>query len=135
MMIFHWLGLAAISITGCIALALWLQGRWRIVSDELMGLRNELTQLKKDQAIALKGSYGMGQRMLRLERRFRDHTKEPVNEVKPQEHDQPFSYAQAAQMIEQGADVASIAATCGLSHSEAHLMQKLGISEAAFAND
>lgn len=88
----------------------------------LKQLKIELSQLKKDQHLALQGSYGMGQRMLKLEKRLRqmqeDHDKEPPLE-------QPFSYTQATQMIAEGADEQAIAATCGISHSEAHLMRKL----------
>ena len=88
----------------------------------LKQLKTELSQLKKDQHLALQGSYGMGQRMLKLEKRLRqmqeDHDKEPPLE-------QPFSYTQATQMIAEGADEQAIAATCGISHSEAHLMRKL----------
>lgn len=88
----------------------------------LKQLKSELTQLQKDQHLALQGSYGMGQRMLKLEKRLRQmqeaHDKEPPLE-------QPFSYTQATQMIAEGADEQAIAATCGISHSEAHLMRKL----------
>lgn len=88
----------------------------------LKQLKSELTQLQKDQHLALQGSYGMGQRMLKLEKRLRQmqeaHNKEPPLE-------QPFSYTQATQMIAEGADEQAIAATCGISHSEAHLMRKL----------
>lgn len=88
----------------------------------LATLKTELVQLQKDQHLALQGSYGMGQRMLKLEKKLRqlqaDSEKEPV--VEP-----PFSYTQATQMIAEGADEQAIAATCGISHSEAHLMRKL----------
>lgn len=128
MTVFHWIGLAAVSFVGCALLVIWLQSRWQLVSDELASLRQELSNIRQEQALAMKGSYGMGQRMLRMERRIKaldaSITDASTNQASiPDET--PFSYSQAAQMVEQGADVEAIAATCGLSHSEAHLIRKL----------
>lgn len=101
---------------------LWLWRKLQMLNTAVKTLSKDLLQLKKEQVAALNGSYGMGQRMLRLERRLKTlaetPTPEPVDET-------PFSYTQAAQMIREGADVETVAATCGLSHSEAHLMRKL----------
>lgn len=104
----------------------WLLGRQVLGNKQqrlaLQQLKSELKQLKKDQNLALQGSYGMGQRMLRLEKKLRQLRAESEKE---QPIEQPFSYTQATQMIAEGADEQAIAATCGISHSEAHLMRKL----------
>ncbi|WP_162230715.1 DUF2802 domain-containing protein [Marinagarivorans algicola] len=81
-----------------------------------------LLDLQKAQAQSLKVSIGMGQRMLHLEKRVKTLLEQPTAEVM---EEPSFSYSQAAQMIRQGADVDTIAATCGISHSEAHLMQRM----------
>jgi hypothetical protein len=112
----------AATIVGFSGLWLWLQRRLRVITQECSRLNTELKTLQKDQHLALQGSYGMGQRMLRLERRFKSliNTPQPEPVV-----EQPFSYTQATQMVEEGADEEAIAATCGISRSEAHLMRKL----------
>lgn len=81
-----------------------------------------LLDLKKSQAQSLKVSIGMGQRMLHLEKRVKALLDQPSPEII---EEPSFSYSQATQMIRQGADVDTIAATCGISHSEAHLMQRM----------
>ncbi|MDZ7924515.1 MAG: DUF2802 domain-containing protein [Marinagarivorans sp.] len=99
-----------------------LMVRVRWLTKKMTLISAEIEKVKKDQAEALSGSYGMGQRMIKLEKRLKVFVDAPPPEPID---DTPFSYSQAAQMIAQGADVEAIAATCGLSHSEAHLMRKL----------
>ena len=112
----------AVAIIGFSAIWLWLRRRLKTIAQDCAQLREELAVLKKDQHLALQGSYGMGQRMLRLERRFKSLIEAPQPEPVVE---QPFSYTQATQMVEEGADEEAIAATCGISRSEAHLMRKL----------
>ena len=112
----------AAAVIGFSGLWLWLRRSLRAMAQDYARLTTELAALKKDQHLALQGSYGMGQRMLRLERRLKSllDTPKPDPIV-----EQPFSYTQATQMVEEGADEEAIAATCGISRSEAHLMRKL----------
>ena len=112
----------AVAIIGFSGIWLWLRRRLKVITQDCAQLRAELAVLQKDQHLALQGSYGMGQRMLRLERRFKSLIEAPLPEPVVE---QPFSYTQATQMVEEGADEEAIAATCGISRSEAHLMRKL----------
>ncbi|HEY7771561.1 MAG TPA: DUF2802 domain-containing protein [Marinagarivorans sp.] len=115
---------AAVGAIWLTTMSLWFlsQRRFRCLNQQLVRLQSELKALQKDQHLALQGSYGMGQRMLNLERRLKSFTDTPQPEPVIE---QPFSYTQATQMVEEGADEEAIAATCGISRSEAHLMRKL----------
>lgn len=124
MSVFHWLAVAAVSLAGCIILVAWLQSRWLKARAELDALQSQLAVLRKEQRLAMKASYGMGQRMLMLERKLKGMAEAP-HEPPAMAEAPDFSYTQAAQMVEQGADEEAIAAACGLSRSEARLMQKL----------
>ena len=105
-----------------IAVAIWARLRLQNCARELAAQHQLLLELKKTQTQTVQGTIGMGQRMLRLEKRVKLLLERP-NLESVDEHS--FSYSQANQMIQQGADVDTIAATCGISHSEAHLMQRL----------
>jgi hypothetical protein len=108
-----------------VAVALLLLGiLWRVsgLSKQVKQLNSELKTLAKNHRVAIEGSCGMGQKLLRLERQLKILMEAPKMEAVVE---QPFSYTQASQMVEQGAEVDVIAATCGISHSEAHLMRKL----------
>ena len=66
------------------------------------------------------GSIGMGQRMLALEQKF-TLMKNDRSDSKPVEVDS--SYSHAMQMFDRGVDAAAVAASCGISRSEAQLME------------
>lgn len=104
------------------AVAIWARLRLQKFARELAVQHQLLLELKKTQSQTVQGTIGMGQRMLRLEKRIKLLLEQPSQEPLDE---QSFSYTQANQMIQQGADVDTIAATCGISHSEAHLMQRL----------
>lgn len=101
---------------------LWASMRLKKSMQQVENLEELLEELKKVQSQTVKGTIGMGQRMLRLEKRVKLLTDQPLGELEPEKN---FSYSQASQMIEQGADLDTIASTCGISYSEAHLMQRL----------
>jgi hypothetical protein len=121
-MVIYGLVATTLLLVVCLSTMVVLMARVRLLTKKVTMMCSEMERVKKDQVEALKGSYGMGQRMLKLEKRLKIFVDTPPPEPID---DTPFSYSQAAQMIAQGADVEAIAATCGLSHSEAHLMRKL----------
>ncbi len=129
-MIIYGLVATTVLLMMCLVTMMVLMARMRSLTKKITLISGETERIKKDQVEASKGNYGMGQRMLKLEKKLKIFVDTPPPEPID---DTPFSYSQAAQMIAQGADVEAIAATCGLSHSEAHLMRKLcaeGLSEA-----
>ena len=80
-------------------------------------------ELKKIQAnlnVLSSGSIGMGQRMIALEQKL-NSLRSTQEEMKQSNLD--FSYTQAQKLIEQGADIQTVAANSGLSSSEIQLMQ------------
>lgn len=113
---------AAACLLPAAAVAIWARLRLQKFARELAVQHQLLLELKKTQSQTVQGTIGMGQRMLRLEKRIKLLLEQPSQEPLDE---QSFSYTQANQMIQQGADVDTIAATCGISHSEAHLMQRL----------
>jgi len=95
------------------------------------GSRNKLRQLHakqladtermEKQLTMIKGaSMGMGQRMLVLEQKLQAATP---SRQRPLAETEGFSYTQAMQLFDRGVDAAAVAATCGISRSEAQLMQ------------
>lgn len=75
--------------------------------------------LENDLRDALRGAVGMGHRIVALEKRLGE-----ISSTSGQEHSSvdEFAYTQAMQMLEQGADVSTVASNCGFSNSEAQLM-------------
>lgn len=78
----------------------------------------QIEKLQKQVAVTTQGSIGMGQRLLTLESKLR------ALEAKQDElgEGDNFAYSQAMQMFKQGADIATVASSCGFSNSEAELM-------------
>jgi uncharacterized protein YoxC len=78
----------------------------------------QIEKLQKQIAVTTKGSIGMGQRLLTLESKLR------ALQAKQDElgEGDSFAYSQAMQMFKQGADIATVASSCGFSNSEAELM-------------
>lgn len=111
-----------LSLVPALVVYFLLSASFKHVTSDLAVKNRLLVELKKSQDQSIKDSIGMGQRMLRLEKRLKKQIESSAAESI---EEQSFSYSQANQMIQQGADVDTIAATCGISHSEAHLMQRL----------
>ena len=120
--VFFIIALFAAAILPTAVVAAWGGLRSQKLAHELAVQHQLLSELKKDQSQTVQGTIGMGQRMLRLEKRVKLLLDQPMPEPIDE---QSFAYSQANQMIQQGADVDTIAATCGISHSEVHLMQRL----------
>lgn len=114
--------IVAASVIPALTVAIWAGLRLQKYARQFAVQHQLILELKKIQSQTSQGTIGMGQRMLRLEKRVKLLLERPSPEPLDE---QSFSYSQANQMIQQGADVETIAATCGISHSEAHLMQRL----------
>lgn len=106
-----WVGLGLIS--GACGWLFWRFNRLlQLTQSRQRALENELRD-------ALRGAVGMGHRIVALEKRLGE-----ISSANGQEHSSvdEFAYTQAMQMLEQGADVSTVASNCGFSNSEAQLM-------------
>ena len=74
-----------------------------------------------EKSIAMQNSIaiGMGQRILSLEHSLKAASNARGEPVAAED----FSYTQAMQMFDRGLDAATVSASCGISRSEAQLME------------
>lgn len=108
--------LAGLSVSVCA----WVLLKMLALEAQIKTQRRDLTELQSKLDVSLSGAVGMGKRVVNLEKHLRTLQRE-----KQQQNDSAdtFSYGQALQMLEQGADVEAVASNCGFSNSEAQLMQ------------
>lgn len=93
-----------------------LQGRNR---DLVETADQRVRKLEKQLTAATAGAVGIGQRIVVLEQRLNAlASSREDHDLAGDQH----AYTQAVQMLDQGADVDTVVASCGLSHSEAQLM-------------
>lgn len=104
----------AVNLICLTALAgVWL---WSVRQAQTLKQQNKLLEQKI--GVATSGAIGMGHRIVALEQKLQRLQEK-------QEHlssGDVFTYSQALQMFEQGADASTVASNCGLSSSEAQLM-------------
>ncbi len=113
-----WLPLASVALA-LVALYLSLGNRNKLRQLQAKQLA-DTERLEKQLNMVKGASMGMGQRMLVLEQKLQAATP---SRRQPTADTEGFSYTQAMQLFDRGVDAAAVAATCGISRSEAQLMQ------------
>ena len=103
---------------GCLVFVILV---YRSASQLAMRADHKIQQLEKQVSIATQGAIGMGQRLLVLENKLRS-VQVKQDELDSVGGSDQFAYSQAMQMFNQGADIDTVAASCGFSNSEAELM-------------
>lgn len=98
-----------------LSLAVWLKSR--MIE---RNLTRRITQLERQINIVTSGSIGMGQRVLELESELQNMKRDQADR---DASDSTLSYAQASMLFDQGLDAETVASSCGLSLSEASLME------------
>lgn len=112
------LWLFGLSITASLICAIALAVVWLWSARQTAAARTQILQLEQKIGVATSGAVGMGNRIVALERKLQAVQEKQENIGGVDE----FAYAQALQMFDQGADVATVASNCGFSASEAQLM-------------
>jgi Protein of unknown function (DUF2802) len=79
----------------------------------------QMDAMEKSIAMQNTIAIGMGQRILSLEHKIKTARAAEGEPVAAED----FSYTQAMQMFERGLDAATVSASCGISRSEAQLME------------
>ncbi len=93
-----------------------LYGKQRTLAE---AVDQRIRNLEKQITTATAGSVGIGQRLMVLEQKLQALAASQENQDLSSDRQ---SYTQAMQMLDQGADIDTVVASCGLSHSEAQLM-------------
>jgi hypothetical protein len=109
--------LSSLSALG--ALAVIFVKKQQKLASEIARCRAQMEALEKSIAMQNSIAIGMGQRILSLEHTIKaagNARGEPVAA-------EDFSYTQAMQMFDRGLDAATVSASCGISRSEAQLME------------
>ncbi len=91
----------------------------RYLSAQVQRCVMQMEALEKSIALQNTIAIGMGQRILSLEQKIK--ALRATNGETPTAED--LSYSQAMQMFERGLDAATVSASCGISRSEAQLME------------
>lgn len=104
-----------IATAGLMAL-MRLQAKQRTLSDSM---EQRLHTLEKQIATATAGSVGVGKRLVALEQELQSLAAAREGQDFADDRQE---YTQAMQMLDQGADIDTVVASCGLSRSEAQLM-------------
>lgn len=113
-----WL-LAILAGASC-AVCAWVLLKLLALDSRMNSLSKYTADLESQLDSTISGSLGMGKRIVNLEKRLRKIVDQQNNQ---NESVDTLSYGQAMQMLEQGADVETVASNCGFSSSEAQLMQ------------
>lgn len=109
------LGSLALSLVAVVLCMVSLR-RERLTKAELS---TKIALLEATLVTANEGAMGLGRRLVGLEQKLRNYaTKQDEIGTGGDQ----FAYSQALQMFDQGADVATVASSCGFSNSEAQLM-------------
>lgn len=87
---------------------------------QLKGSQKQVETVVKELALLSSGTVGMGQRMVKLQKKFDELSNKQGEQT---ESEAQFAYSQALRLLEQGVDESTIAANSGLSKSEIQLMQ------------
>lgn len=93
------------------------------------GYDEDIRKVRNKLDVAISGSIGMGKKLIVLEKKINALS---VTQEEMRVSDMDFSYSQAQRLIEQGADLGTIAANSGLSSSEIQLMQLIHSQQNAF---
>lgn len=93
-----------------------LQEKQRVWEDSI---DQRFRALEKLVTTTTKGSVGVGQRLVVLEQKLQALAASHENQDQSGDRQ---AYTQAVQMLDQGADIETVVASCGLSRSEAQLM-------------
>lgn len=103
------------------ALLLMVVAGWAIMrlTKQLDVTRSRLAGIEREVNGLLRGAVGMGHRIVALEKRLNSTASNQDTDASTADG---FAYTQAMQMFEQGADVETVASSCGFSSSEAQLM-------------
>ena len=109
--------LSGASILG--ALVFLLVKKQQKISGEITRCQTQMEAMEKSIAMQNSIAIGMGQRILSLEQKIKA-SKNADGEPAAAED---FSYTQAMQMFDRGLDAATVSASCGISRSEAQLME------------
>jgi hypothetical protein len=113
-------GLLLVSgLSVCAALATLVVKKQRTLAGEIRRCLTQMDAMEK--SIAMQGSIaiGMGQRILSLEHSLKAASNARGEPVAAED----FSYTQAMHMFDRGLDAATVSASCGISRSEAQLME------------
>ncbi|MEY4591035.1 MAG: hypothetical protein RL497_3111 [Pseudomonadota bacterium] len=101
------------------ALGFLLLKKQQKLTGELNRCLGQLDAVEKSLSMQNSIAIGMGQRILSLEQKIQAAR---VNAGEPAAAED-FSYTQAMQMFDRGLDAATVSASCGISRSEAQLME------------
>lgn len=89
------------------------------LSQEINKCLLQIEAMEKSIAMQNSIAIGMGQRILSLENSLKTASSARGEAVAAED----FSYTQAMQMFDRGLDAATVSASCGISRSEAQLME------------
>ena len=103
--------------------ALWVQRLRRQLEQLRQTHEAAVATLRGDLKALYDSSVGMGEELRALERRFK-YMEERQDQLDLKDPGYQ-AYARAIQLVQDGADVDQITATCGLSHGEAELIRML----------
>jgi len=113
------MSILALSLTICL-IGIWLIIQSLKTRRRFAKLEHTVEQFQNQLNVAISGSMGMGQRILSLEKRLSALRSQ---EQSPKSSDGgDFAYSQAMQMLNQGADIDTVASHCGFSSLEAELL-------------
>jgi hypothetical protein len=95
-----------------------LAALWQFFQRQTDIFKQQNKLLEQKISMATSGAIGMGHRIVALEEKLQA-AQEKLENIGTED---VFTYSQALQMFEQGADVSTVVSNCGLSSSEAQLM-------------
>ncbi len=115
-----WLALLSLVSLVLLLLQLWLWRRQGRILARLETQQDRARQIRQDVGALCAGAVGVGERMLRLERRLRNvgERQERLELSDPGER----PYAQAIRMVHRGASLEEIVSSCDLTRTEAQLL-------------
>ncbi len=116
-----WVGglLIASGLCAVCALAILMVKKQQQLSKELSRVQLNMEAMEKSIAMQNSIAIGMGQRILSLEHSLKAASSARGEPTAAED----FSYTQAMQMFDRGLDAATVSASCGISRSEAQLME------------
>lgn len=114
-------------LTLCMAVACWRQHQQ--IKDIKQQHKLDIDRLERALQRLNDVSLGMGQRMLQLEQKKQPATKSSQTLTETSE---ALGYSQAMHLLNNGVEASQVAASCGISQTEAQLMALIRSKKAAY---